>query len=181
MALVGDGNCSMAAETKRQNFNITPEEEAELTWLRDTLRAPSTKDAILLAVRILGILAREIKHGHALYLGSESGQLTRLLIPELQPAPDGEWTFLVARPHPWRRQLFVKGRRLRTYTVWMDMQANAMTPEEAADNWDLPLEVIKEILRYCESHRALLEMEAEEERRRLLEEGIRLEPPAARR
>ena len=89
--------------------------------------------------------------------------------------------YLVARPHPWRRQLFVKGRRLRTFTVWMDMQSNGMTPEEAADNWDLPLEAIQEIRRYCGEQRALLEMEAEEERRRVLEEGIRLEPPAARR
>jgi uncharacterized protein (DUF433 family) len=77
--------------------------------------------------------------------------------------------------------LFVKGRRLRAFTVWMDMQTNGMTPEEAADNWDLPLAAVEEIGRYCEEQRALLEMEAEEERRRLLEEGIRLEPPVARR
>jgi uncharacterized protein (DUF433 family) len=171
----------MAAETKRQNFNITPEQEAELTWLRDTLRASSTKDAILLAVRVLAILAREVQRGHALYLGTESGPVTRLLIPELEPTANGEWNYLVARPHPWRRQLFVKGRRLRAFTVWMDMQANGMTPEEAADNWDLPLAAIQEIRRYCEEQRALLEMEAEEERRRLLEEGMSLEPPAARR
>ena len=171
----------MAAEIKRQNFNITPEQEAELTWLRDTLGASSTKDAILLAVRVLAILAREVQRGHALYLGTESGPWTRLLIPELQPPASGEWTYLVARPHPWRRQLFVKGRRLRAFTVWMDMQTNGMTPEEAADNWDLPLAAIEEIRRYCEEQRALLEMEAEEERRRLLEEGVNLEPPAARR
>ena len=42
-------------------------------------------------------------------IGSNS---TRLLIAELQPATDGEWSYLVARPHPWRRQLFVKGRKL---------------------------------------------------------------------
>ena len=171
----------MATETKRQNFNITREQEAELTWLRDTLGASSTKDAILLAVRVLGILAREVQHGRSIYLGTEIGPLTRLLIPELQPATNGEWSYLVARPHPWRRQLFVKGRKLRASTVWMDMQANGMSQAEAADNWDLPLAAIEEICRFCESHGALLEMEAEEERRRLLEEGIRLEPPAARR
>jgi len=165
----------MAAETKRQNFNITPEQEAEITWLRDTLRASSTKDAIFLAVRVLAILAREVQRGHALYLGTESGPVTRLLIPELQPAANDECNYLVARPHPWRRQLFVKGRKLRAFTVWMDMQANGMTPKEAADNWDLPLEAIQEIRRYCEAQRALLEMEAEEERRRLLEEGVSIE------
>src|SRR5207249_2671793 len=83
------------------------------------------------------------------------------------------WKYLVARPHPWRRQLYVKGRRLPAFTVWMDMQVNRMTPEEAAGNWDLPVEAVEEILRYCESHRALLEMEADEERRRLQDKGIR--------
>jgi hypothetical protein len=169
----------MATETKRQNFNITREQEAELNWLKDTLGASSTKDAILLAARVLGILARETRHGRSIYLGTEAGPWTLLLIPELQPAANGEWTYLVARPHPWRRQLYVKGRKLRAFTVWIDMQANGMSREEASANWDLPVEAVEEINRYCESHRALLEMEAEEERRRLLEEGIRLEPPAA--
>jgi uncharacterized protein (DUF433 family) len=170
----------MATETKRQNFNITPKQEAELTWLRETLGVSSTKDAILRAVRVLAILAREAQQGRALYLGTATGELTRLLIPELQSSADNGWEYLVARPHPWRRQLYVKGRKLRASTVWMDMQTNAMTPEEAVDDWDLPLAAIEEIIRYCESHRQLLAMEAEEERRRLLEEGIPLEPPTAR-
>jgi hypothetical protein len=169
----------MAAETKRQNFNITREQEAELDWLKETLGVSSTKDAILLATRVLGILARETRRGRSIYLGTEAGPFTRLLIPELQPATDGEWSYLVARPHPWRRQLFVKGRKLRASTVWVDMQANEMSPEEAADNWHLPVEAIEEISRYCAGHRALLEMEAEEERRRLLQEGVPLEPAAA--
>jgi uncharacterized protein (DUF433 family) len=170
----------MATETKRQNFNITPEQEAELTWLRETLGVSSTKDAILRAVRVLAILAREVQQGRALYLGTAAGELTRLLIPELQSSADNGWEYLVARPHPWRRQLYVKGRKLRASTVWMDMQANEMTLEEAADDWDLPLAAIEEIIRYCESHRQLLSMEAEEERRRLLEAGVPLEPPTAR-
>jgi uncharacterized protein (DUF433 family) len=171
----------MATETKRQNFNITPEQEAELTWLRETLGVSSTKDAILRAVRVLAILAREAQRGRTLYLGSEAGgDLTRLLIPELQPSANNDWKYLVARPHSWRRQLYVKGRKLRASTVWMDMQTNEMTPEEAADDWDLPLAAIEEIIRYCESHRQLLAMEAEEERRHLLEAGVPLEPPTAR-
>ena len=133
----------MAAEIKRQNFNITPEQEAELTWLRDTLGASSTKDAILLAVRVLAILAREVQRGHALYLGTESGPWTRLLIPELQPPASGEWTYLVARPHPWRRQLFVRGRNLTVGHLVMTMRANRLTPEQAAEELDLPIEAVR--------------------------------------
>ena len=57
------------------------------------------------------------------------------------------------------------------------MQVNHMTPEEAAENWDLPIEAIHEIIRYCQANRELLAMEADEEERRLRERGVRLEPP----
>jgi uncharacterized protein (DUF433 family) len=171
----------MTTETKRQNFNITPEQESELNWLRDAIGAPSTKEAILRAVRVMAVLAREVRRGHTLFLRSESGQMTQILIPELQPLGAEGWRYLISRPHPWRRQLYVKGRKLSAYTVWMDMQANQMTPEAAAANWDLPLEAIIEIIRYCETQRELLSLEAAEEHRRLAEEGLSLEPLAAHR
>src|SRR5579871_5490327 len=161
----------MAVEIKRQNFNITPEQEAELAWLREAIEAPTMKDAILRAVRVLSILAHEAQQGRTLYLSTPDGKMTQLLIPELQSLQADGWTYLVSRPHPWRRQLYVKGRKLRAFTVWTGMLVNQMTPEEAAENWDLPLEAIEEIIRYCESHKDLLGMEADEERHRLLEEG----------
>jgi hypothetical protein len=168
----------MPTDTKRQNFNITPEQEAEIQWLRETLGAATTKDAILRAVRIVTLLAREAQQGRALYVGNGSGEMARLVIPDLPP-PAQEWKYLAARPHPWRRQLYVKGRRLRAFDVWAEMEVNQMTPQEAADDWDLPLEAIEEIIRYCEANRELLGMEADEEKRRLLEKGYRLEPPPA--
>jgi hypothetical protein len=170
----------MAIETKRQNFNITPEQEAELVWLRETIGAPTAKDAILRAVRVLAILAREAQQGQKVYLGADADHLTQLLIPELQSASLEGWKYLVARPHTWRRQLYVKGRKLRASTVWSDLLVNQMTPEDAADDWNLPLEAVEEIIRYCESNQALLAMESDEERCRLLEGGVQLEPPPAR-
>lgn len=171
----------MATETKRQNFNITPEQEAELAWLREAIEAPTTKDAILRAVRVFAMLARETRRGQRLYLRDKDGQLSQLLIPELQPAETDDYIYLVARPHPWRKQLYVKGQRLRAYDVWMEMLTNQETVEEAAQSWDLPVGAIREIVRYCESHRDLLAMEADEERRRLLEQGVNLEPATADR
>jgi hypothetical protein len=65
-------------------------------------------------------------------------------------------------------------------TLWQDLSANQMTPQQAAENWDLPLEAINEAIHYCETHRDLLKLEAEEERYRLQELGISFEPrPAA--
>ncbi len=171
----------MKSDTKRQNFNITAEQEAELAWLREALAAPTTKDAILRAVRVLAVLAREAQQGRSLYVGTPDGQLTQLLLPELAPVQAAEWNYLVARPHPWRRQLYVKGRRLRAFDVWVDMQTNQRTAQEVAADWDLPLEAIHEIQRYCQSHQDLLALEAAEERRRLVEGGVRLEPETAHR
>ena len=100
--------------------------------------------------------------------------------PAAEKAPAPGWQHLAARPHPWRRQLYVKGRNLRAFTVWMEMQVNRMGPQEAAENWDLPLAAVTEIVRYCENRQDLLRMEADEERRRLLEEGVPLQPASVR-
>ncbi len=163
-------------DIKRQNFNVTPEQEADINWLRDALDAPSAKDAILWAVRVLVTLAQETKRGRRVYLADDAGETERLLIPELERLRAGDWEYLVSRPHPWRRGLYVKGRRLPAFAVWSDMLTNGMSPEEAAENWDLPVDAINEIVRYCEANRALLAMEADEERRWLEERGVALGP-----
>ncbi|MBW4698067.1 MAG: hypothetical protein KME03_09265 [Aphanocapsa lilacina HA4352-LM1] len=43
------------------------------------------------------------------------------------------------------------------------------------------VDAVQEIVRYCEGHRELLKMEADEERRLLEQEGIALEPAPAHR
>ena len=87
-----------------------------------------------------------------------------------------QWQYLEKRPHSWRKQLYIKGRKLRAFTLWVNMNVNEMTTEEAADNWDLPLTAINEVINYCEANRELLKQEAEEERRRLEVKGVSLEP-----
>jgi len=162
----------MKADTKRQNFNVTPEQEAKVAWLQEHLDAASAKEVFLKSVDVVSMLVREAVAGSDLYFRSMDGQLTRLLMPEL--ARKNDWRYLTDRPHAWRRQLYVKGRRLLASTVWGDMLANGMTPAEVADDWDLPLEAVDEIIRYCELNRALIKMEAEEERSRLIASGVRL-------
>lgn len=164
-------------ETKRQNFNITPEQEAQLNWLREAINAPNIKETILRSIEVVLTLKRHMRPGTQLFLHTKEGQV-RLLIPELEPIETNEWQYLVARPHLWRRQLYIKGRKLLASTVWGDMIANQMSPEEAAENWNLPLAAIHEAVCYCESHQELLKLEAQEERYRLEEQGVDLEPKA---
>ena len=161
---------------KRQNFNVTPEEEAQLQQLRDTLAAPSIKDAIFRATRVLLTLTQEVQDGKRIYTADNQGRQTRLLLPEIEAAVP-LWKYLISRPHSWKRQLFVKGRRQTAANVWFDMLANRRTPEETAENWDLPLEAVLEIVRYCEANRDLIGMEADEEKHLLQEKGIQLTPP----
>ena len=169
------GNMTVSAEGKRQNFNITPEQEAELSALQADFGAPNAKETILKAVHLARVLTREVRRGKRIGLiDRRSGDVTEIILPELESVGTDAWTYLVPRPHAWKRQLFIKGRRLTAANVWLDMQTNRMTPAEAAENWDLPLEAIAEIEAYCARHTALIQMEADEERLSLLAAGVTL-------
>ncbi len=69
---------------KRQNFNVTPEEEAQLQSLREVLAAPSIKDALLRATRILLTLTQEVREGKRIYSVDRNGRETRLLVPDIE-------------------------------------------------------------------------------------------------
>jgi uncharacterized protein (DUF433 family) len=87
-----------------------------------------------------------------------------------------QWQYLEQRPHAWRKQLYLKGKKLTAFGVLLDMIVNGETREEAANNWDLPLAAIDEVVQYCSTHQEFLKKEAHEERRYLEEQGIALEP-----
>ena len=77
------------------------------------------------------------------------------------------WHYLVERRHPWRRQLWLRDRKLMASTVWLDALTNSMSIDETATSWELPIEAVQEIFKYCESHKDFIEAEAKEERCRL--------------
>lgn len=160
-------------EATSTNLNMSPEQLAQLDWLRAEIGADNAKEAILRSISVMVTLKQNIKSGSQLFIHNSEGQI-RLLIPELEPSPTENWQYLVERPHPWRRQLYIKGRKLMAATVWRDAIANQMSPEEAAENWDLPLAAIDEVMRYCESDRDLLRLEAEEERYHLETKAVSL-------
>jgi len=164
------------SETKRQNFNITPEQEAEIAQLKELLGSPTTKDAILSAVRFYKVIANEIKEGRQLCVAeNSSGSMHKLIIPDLEALKPARFKYLVQRPHEWERQMYVKGRRLPAASVYRDYSVDGRTPDQLADDWDLPLDAVKECISYCEENQALLQMEAEEAMRRLAAEGIVIE------
>ncbi len=92
-----------------------------------------------------------------------------------EPEPP-RWQYLIARPHRWRRQLSIKGRNMTVGQLVSTVRANKLTPEAASKDLELPVEAIREALAYYEENRELIQSEATEERRRLIERGYAIEP-----
>jgi uncharacterized protein (DUF433 family) len=76
-----------------------------------------------------------------------------------------DYYYLVARPHAWRKQLAFKGRRLTVGHFLGRMRAEQWTPEEAAAQFELPVDAVYEALEYGERHRSLIDAEAAEDAR----------------
>lgn len=107
---------------------------------------------------------------------------TRLLACRKQltgPAeiPVEPWKHLVKRPHPWRKQLYVKGKNLTARQLIGGMLANALDDRSASANYEVPVEAITEAREYVRQNSTLLETEAEIERLMLKREALSL-PPA---
>ena len=91
-----------------------------------------------------------------------------LNLATVQPAIFEYYRYLVARPHPWRRQLCLKGRNMTVGQLVATMKANHLSPEEAAEDLNLPLEQVYEALLYYDLHRDLVEVELREEANRVV-------------
>lgn len=104
-------------------------------------------------------------------------RLERLEQAQTEERVRSPWCYLVERPHPWRRQLSLKGRNMTAGQPIATMRANALTAEQAAADFELPLEAVQEAVRYCDEQKDLIALETLEERRWLMEKGYRLEPP----
>lgn len=106
---------------------------------------------------------------------------TETLPPSVSPpAPGAPWQHLEERPHSWRRQLSVKDRRLRAFSVWSDMIASGLSAEEVAQSRELSVEAVQECIRPCEENQPLLQSECEREKRWLLAREVRLDPSPSR-
>lgn len=99
-----------------------------------------------------------------------------LSLPAVEPLQFRHYRYLVSRPHTGRSQPYLKGRNMTVGQLVYKMRANQLDAEAAAEDMDLPLEQVLEALAYYETHRSLIESEAEEDKRYLLSQGVPLEP-----
>ncbi len=67
-------------------------------------------------------------------------------------SPAEPWKHLVVRRHPWRKQLYLKGRNMTVRILVGSIKSNGFTEEQAAEDHDLPVEAIREALAYFEAN-----------------------------
>src|SRR5262249_37164357 len=70
-----------------------------------------------------------------------------------EPTP---WKYLARKPGSSYRQLFVKGRNIAARTLYGQYpdgeDGPGRTVEELAEDYNLPVEVVREAIAYCESN-----------------------------
>jgi uncharacterized protein (DUF433 family) len=100
----------------------------------------------------------------------------RLDRTEMREAAVQPWQYLVRRLHPWRQQLYIKGRNMTARQLIGSMKANQFDEAAAAADYHLPVEAVREALAYVEKNKELLETEAEIERLMLKRGGVSCGP-----
>jgi hypothetical protein len=132
---------------------LLPDDQARLDYLREQNESGDITEVE--HQELLGFVSR--------VENEDAERLAAILQLAQNEVEVDDWQYLAKRNHLWRKQLYVKGQKLLASTIWQDMIANKMSVEEAADNWNLPLAAIDEVIRYCESYKDLLKLEAEKE------------------
>jgi uncharacterized protein (DUF433 family) len=92
------------------------------------------------------------------------------------PTPTN-WKYLEPRPCSLYRQLFIKGTRIRAEVVYGDYcrEEEPWSPEMIAEQYNLPLEAVKEAIAYCESNPP--EVEEDFRREEMLAEATGMNDP----
>lgn len=84
-----------------------------------------------------------------------------------------EYRHLEARPRSNYRQLWIKGRHIRAEVLYrLTVGAEPRTPEEVAEDYDLPVEAVLEAIEYSVRNGALLDAERAREEARARALGL---------
>ncbi len=88
--------------------------------------------------------------------------------PDKSQTP-AQWKYLEPGTKTNYKGLFVKGRRIRAETLygWTVDGSEPATPEQVAEGYGLPLEVVKEAIAYCESNPDVIEDDHRREEARM--------------
>jgi uncharacterized protein (DUF433 family) len=161
---------------QRIQLDLANEQVSLIDALSEQLALRSRADLFQQAFSLFLWAVDEILAGHQV-ISVDSDQIQKISqykeinIPALQPFTFQGYQYLTARAHPWKKQLFLKGRNMTVGQLISTMQANTLTVEEAAEDLDLPIEQIREAVAYYQTHHTLVDLEAREEAARLAAKG----------
>jgi uncharacterized protein (DUF433 family) len=83
-----------------------------------------------------------------------------------------QYKYLAPRYGSSYRQYFVKGRKIRAEVLFDEtLPPEPRTPEQVAEDYDVPVEAVYEAIRYCQENEDVLDQDREEETRLIRERG----------
>src|SRR5438105_2638527 len=89
-----------------------------------------------------------------------------------------QWKYLERRPGSSYEQLCIKGRRIWAWTLYCEFMnaKEPRTPEQLAEDFELPLEAVQEAIAYCQCDPS--ELREDHRRDDLLAEATGMNDPA---
>jgi len=89
-----------------------------------------------------------------------------------------EYPHLEPRPCSNYRQLFIKGRKIRAEVIYRQtVGLEPRTPEQVAEDYDLPLEAVLDAIHYCQHNEPVLRADRDRELAEILaDEAIHPSP-----
>ena len=153
---------------RRMQIDLRPEDELTLDRARVALGTEADSDTGRALLALFAKLSAAIEQGTVISFLPGDDPRAVDAVPELTRAlrPETRYRYLVSVPHPWRKQLSIKGRRITVGQLIDTMEANGLTPDETAEQFDLPREAVLEAIDYYTHDRGLIEAEAAEAWRR---------------
>jgi uncharacterized protein (DUF433 family) len=153
---------------RRMQVDLRPEDELTLERARRALGTEGDSDTGRALLMLFAKLSAAIDQGTVISFLPGDDPRAVDAVPELTSAlrPEARYTFLVQAPHRWRKQLSLKGRRMTAGQLVFAMEANGLTVDEAAADFDLDPLAVAEAVDYVARHRSLVEAEADEDQRR---------------
>ncbi len=94
----------------------------------------------------------------------------------VEPVVFGQYRYLVMRPEKGRSQPYLRGRNMTVWQLVNTMRANNLTPQEAAEDFSLPLEQVLEAQAYFRASGDLIAGEIAQESLWLRQRGVKLDP-----
>lgn len=150
---------------RRLSVDLPPESEAATRAIADRYYRGVATDVLRTALSVLAWVIDAKRAGKrvvAVDPDALPASFEEPVLPGLEEQLSVSDTWLVERPHPWRRQPWIKGRRLTAGDLARTAEIEGWTPDEAAAQFGLPLQAVLEAQRYLAANRDLVLAEERE-------------------